>query len=196
MPPLVSVSERDRIVTPYHADAFLSMLTTHSLLNTYPDLPHKISHGFPLGDLPPITETYTPPNHFSVDEHIPAILEYFASEVALQRMSGPYTLSEVETILGPFRSSPIQVAIIPGEDGKPDKKRICRNLSFKGSPGISINDMLNSDDFPTRWGTANDAADIVRILPFLSPFLSHYPLSFPCSHPISHDARASSHSLQ
>ena len=167
---------KNRIMTPYNADAFERALNTAGLSSRYPDLPHKLRHGFPLGNLEPLTETYAPSNHVSVNDHVDDILQYFNSEIALQRMSGPFTSSEIENILGrPFRSSPIQVAVVPGELGKPDKKRICHNLSFKGAPGLSVNDSLNSDDFPTRWGTAHEMAEIVSTqiyLPPLVPFRS------------------------
>ena len=151
----------NRIITPYDADAFEASLKEADLTHVYPDLAHNIRFGFPIGDVAPISETYTPPNHFSVDEHLPDILKYFHEERNLGRMSGPFTKDEVENILGPFRTSPIQVHIVLAKDLDPEKKRICRNFSFKGVMGFSVNDCIDSDDYPTRWGSASVVEEIV-----------------------------------
>jgi hypothetical protein len=175
-------SERDRIITPYNPLAFERALDAANLTHMYPDLVHNLTYGFPLGDVAPITETYTPPNHFSVDEHHAAINEYFYAERDLKRMSGPFSKSEVEEILGPFRTSPIIVDVTEGKNGGPVKKRICRHLSYKGAMGFSVNDCLDSDDYPTRWGTAEQVADIVSIRFFDYPRTPRVALPrFPCT---------------
>jgi hypothetical protein len=80
-----------------------------------------------------------------VDEHI-------AEEVQAGRMSGPFTQDETHFIFnGHFRTSPL--GLIEKEQGD-GKFRLIRYLSKKDADGISVNDMLNSDDFPTRWGSA------------------------------------------
>jgi hypothetical protein len=157
------VSERNQIITPYNPAAFESALKKANLTHVYPNLVHNLTYGFPLGDIAPITKSYSPPNHFSVDEHQSAIQEYFDSEKLLHRMSGPFTKIEIEKLLGPFRSSPIIVDITNGKNGGPKKKRICRHLSFKGAMGFSVNDCIDSDDYPTRWGTAEQMAEIVSM---------------------------------
>jgi hypothetical protein len=168
------VSERDRIVTPYNASAFAFFLDDANLTHVYPDLPHKLSHGFPLGDLEPINFTYIAPNHPSVNEHEHDILLYFNEESCLGRMSGPFSRTKIEEKLGGFfRTSPIQVHVVPSEAEKPEKKRICRNFSFKGAMALSVNDCLNSDDYPTRWGSANEVAEIVSFM-ILDPPLPHF----------------------
>jgi hypothetical protein len=189
MPLLAHVSERDRIITPYDHAAFSRMLAEYNLSDVYSELPHKLKHGFPLGDLKPLTCTSISSNHPTASEHRADVLAYFEKETSLGRMSGPYSCSQIESKVGFFRSSPVQVDVVPGVDGNVDKKCICCNLSFKGPVGISVNDQLDSDDFPTRWGTASDVADIVsNVVPFVLPIsclLHSHIILFRPSHLIS-----------
>lgn len=52
---------------------------------------------------------------------------------------------------------------------EPGKFRVVRDLSFRNDDGYSVNGQLDSDDFPTEWGTASQVADIVSYL-HLAPF--------------------------
>ncbi|OBZ79912.1 hypothetical protein A0H81_00724 [Grifola frondosa] len=158
-------SERDRIITPYDADEFESTLRRLQLLDLHPSLPHRIRFGFPIGDLNPIPKTFTPANHASGIENLDFIKSYIAEQVELGRMTGPYTRSEVEKILGSnFVSSPLAVIEKAGSRGK---LRLVQNCSFKDENGISVNSQINSEDFPTKWGTAAQVAEIVRRLSLL-----------------------------
>lgn len=77
-------------------------------------------------------------------------------------MSGPFTKDQVHDILGGhFVSSPLGVVEKAGEPGK---YRVVRDLSFKNTDGYSVNGQLDSDDFPTEWGTASQVAEIVSHL--------------------------------
>lgn len=74
-------------------------------------------------------------------------------------MSGPFSEDEVFNILGGhFVSSPLGVVEKAGEPGK---FRVVRDLSYQNSDGYSVNGFLDSDDFPTEWGTAAQIAEIV-----------------------------------
>lgn len=90
--------------------------------------------------------------------------DYIAEELACGRYSGPYSHDELFLKLGHFRSSPLQVVVKKGEDGDPDKYRVCRHLSYAGSMSHSVNDEIDAEDYPTEWGTAAEFADIVRHL--------------------------------
>lgn len=137
----------------------------------------------------PIVESYCPPNLPLSSLHADIVRSYIQEEVRLGRFSSPLTKEQMEAKIGPFRSSPIQLVIKPGAPGEPDKPRVCRNLSYRGKYSYSINDQINSDDFPTRWGTASEVAEIVRIfwappLPSLLflPFFTLHSSSLPiCS---------------
>jgi hypothetical protein len=172
-----SDSDFSKIITPYCADQLELFLRNANLLDQYPQLPDKIRHGFPLGELDPIETTYAPPNLPSALEHDQLIQDYINTELSLGRFSGPFTQEELEIKIGPFRSSPLQVAVKEEAPGQPKKFRVCRNLSFKGPSGRSVNDEIDAKDFPTRWGTAQLVADFVSLpLLFTPAFL--FPLPY------------------
>lgn len=83
------------------------------------------------------------------------------SEVSIGQMSGPFTFAEaIEFFCGPFRTAPLGLA--PKADGVGTSAwRMVQNLSFPDGYGVSVNDMIDSDDFPTLWGTAQLMADWV-----------------------------------
>jgi hypothetical protein len=82
--------------------------------------------------------------------------EYLTEEVDCGRMSGPFTFDETTLILkGPFQCSPIVV------DVQPDKLRICRHLSKESKRNASVNSYIDTDKFPTRFGSAAEVAEIV-----------------------------------
>lgn len=162
-PSIRGASERDRIITPYNADAFELALKTLGLLSRYPNLPNKIRYGFPIGDFDILSQSFTPPNHPSAAGHMQFINDYVSDQVKLGRMSGPYSQSQTEEILGSyFVSSPLAVVEKPGS---PAKLRLVQNCSFKDENGISVNDQIDLDDFPTTWGTAAQVAQIVSTSP-------------------------------
>ncbi|THH20436.1 hypothetical protein EUX98_g8586 [Antrodiella citrinella] len=162
--PLVSgASERDRVITPYNADVFEAELRRLDLLDRYPLLAHKFRYGFPIGDFDSLAYSFTPPNHSSGIEHLDFITAYIDEQVSIGRMTGPYTRHEVETVLGtPFVSSPLSVV---DKAGAPGKYRLVQNCSYKNDEGVSVNSQINSDDFPTRWGTAAQVAEIISTAP-------------------------------
>jgi len=155
-----------RIHTPYNPAAFHVYLSKAKILDRYPDLPFKLKHGFSLGPIPNLMSTYAPDNPPYVYEHEKTIREYIDGELALGRFSGPFTKSELESKIGPFRSSPIQVVVKDDGPLTPKKYRCCRNLSFRGNQDNSINDLIGSENFHTRWYNADQCADIVRTIYF------------------------------
>jgi hypothetical protein len=152
-----------RIRTPYNPDAFEAYLRKANILNRYPELAFKLKHGFSLGPIPPLLASFTPDNPPYVYEHAELIEKYIADEITLTRFSGPFSKSILETKIGPFRSSPIQVAVVDNGPDVPRKYRCCRNLSFKGRCDDSVNDLIDSSNFHTRWYTAIQCAEIVRL---------------------------------
>lgn len=177
VPPAITVlasgaSEHDRVITLYDADAWESALRTHKLLSKYPSLPSKLRYGFPLGDFSIPSFIFTPPNHATEPAHLDFICTYVAEQHALGRMSGPYTKVQVESILGShFVTSPLSVV---DKAGSPGKYRLVQNCSYKNADGISVNDQIDPDDFPTKWGTAAEVARYVS-----PPFVFLYFTTFP-----------------
>ncbi|KIM64881.1 hypothetical protein SCLCIDRAFT_59433, partial [Scleroderma citrinum Foug A] len=104
-------------------------------------------------------------NHSNIVDHLVDIRAYILDELRLGRFSGPFSASELSRKIGPFRSSPFQIVAKPGLKGTPPKIRVCRNLSYKGPSGRSVNDEIDSDDFPTRWGSAELTAMVIARAP-------------------------------
>jgi hypothetical protein len=63
-----------------------------------------------------------------------------------------------------------------GAPGKPIKYCVCHQLSYKGKAQSSVNNKIDSDDFPTCWGKAADATEIVCPLNYYSSYSMLVPL--------------------
>jgi hypothetical protein len=72
-----------QIITLYNADAFDSFLVEFDLTTKYPDLTFNLWHRFPIGDIPPLTCTYTPKNHKYAADQPDIIRTYCNEEVEL-----------------------------------------------------------------------------------------------------------------
>ena len=152
------------IIHPYDPDAFESLLLIHSLTQSYPLLVENLHNGFPLGEMPTLTQTVIIENHLSALQYPDTINQYLADEVHAGRMSGPFSRDATEVILhGPFFSSPLIVSVQIQAPGTPDKLRVCRHLSKSNKTTPSVNSYINKEDFPTRFDTASRVADIVSI---------------------------------
>lgn len=166
-PPLFNNTPSDieiyeRIITPYNADAFATLMGDCNLSSNYPLLVENLSRGFPIGDMPVLTETIIIPNHPSVNDNLDAVRDYVKTELEADRMSGPFSQQETERILrGPFYCSPFIVATQDQGSGLPPKIRVCRNLSKDATNMPSVNSFMDKDDFPTRFDMPSRVADAV-----------------------------------
>jgi hypothetical protein len=115
----------------------------------------------PIGlNMPTVSQNFIPPNHYKTVEEDQIIQAKLTKEVNLGRMSGPFSIQQAERFFGgPFRTAPL--AIVPKPGVGPDRWRMVQNLSFRDQFGMSVNDFIDSDDFPTKWGTAQMMADWV-----------------------------------
>lgn len=155
-----------RVVHPYNTDAFRRLLDQHDLIKAYPRLIDNLQYGFPIGNMPPISQSVIFPNHPSCITYKAAVDAYLAEEVAAGRMSGPYSKLETERILrGPFQSSPLIVSVQPQQPGTPDKLRVCRHLSKGSKLHPLVNSFIEKTDFPTRFDTATRVAEIISLAP-------------------------------
>ena len=67
-------------------------------------------------------------------------------------MTGPFSIEEAHHIFGGhFCTTPL--GLVQKEENM-TKWWVIRNASKKDSYGVSVNDMIESDDFPTRWSSA------------------------------------------
>lgn len=152
------VGDKHDIVTPLDAEEWNKALMECDLLSKYPYLIHFLRSGFPIGDITRTELTsFTPPNSFIENPSI--IGDWIAEEMLLRRMVGPFTQEGLEAHLGEsFVSSPLSVVPKVGGTGW----RVVRNFS-KVDPktGVSVNDLLDADDYPTTWGGALQMAEIV-----------------------------------
>ncbi|KAF5382385.1 hypothetical protein D9757_009774 [Collybiopsis confluens] len=87
---------------------------------------------------------------------------YIAGEQATGRFSQAYTPNELEALIGPFRTSPLGLVPKPGSNSF----RLVQDMSYPRNSDVpSVNAQLNSDDFPTEWGTFADTAELILSLP-------------------------------
>ena len=82
-------------------------------------------------------------------------------------MSSPFSIKVAHLIFkGHFRTSPLGLVEKPR---KPSALRLICHHSKCDHNGESTNGWLDSDDFPTRWYSAADCADVVSPFIFLAP---------------------------
>ena len=170
----------NRIITPYDINAFFIELAIHGLSDRYSILLDYLRNGFPLGDVPILTETIIIPNHSSVSKHPATVQAYIEEESTAGQMAGPFSKSQVEQVLrGPFVASPLIVAESSQGPDQPPKLRVCRNLSKGGKDHLgrktpSVNSYVQKELFPTTFDSASDVAEFVS----LSYFLFLYSIRF------------------
>jgi hypothetical protein len=168
----------NRIVQPYDPKAFEDLLLQHELTYLYPLLVTNLKNGFPLGEMPSLTETVILENHPSAQHYPDTVKQYLEDEIEAGRMDGPFSYDTIISILrGPFFASPLIVSVQPQGLGTPDKLRVCRHLSKSNKLTTSVNSHIKKEDFPTRFDTASRVADIVSIILLLnkdSPFFLYF----------------------
>lgn len=77
-------------------------------------------------------------------------------------MSGPFSTSKIcEHLHRHLVTSPLSVA---KKAGRPGKLCLVQNFFFKQADGVSVNDFIDSNLFPTQWRTALLVAAIVSVL--------------------------------
>lgn len=148
-------------VMPYSADTFHSFLKEASFLHLFPELSFKLCHGFYLGTFMPLNCSYTPDNLPGAYQYHSVIAEYIQGELDVGWFFRPILKNSTQT--------QNQTILFLSASGAPDKYHICCHLSYKGTMGYSVNDEINSKDYSTEWGTAEELADIVCILSLLIP---------------------------
>lgn len=152
-----------KIITPLRWQAWEEELENAGILDKYCDIVYNISHGFPSGVSSTITKTFIPPNHASSRNNPQPIQDYIDKELANGRYSGPFTKDQLESIIGPFRSSPLGAVPKPGTT----KIRLVQDLSFPRDDPYqpSVNSEIDSGEFPCEWGSFTDAFLLVARAP-------------------------------
>ena len=154
-----AVLPNPRIVMPLVTSEWSLALQNTDPLQRYPHIPTFILLGADAGILT-INSTFAPPNHPSVDVHKEVFLKIVNNEFAKGRYWGPFSKEEVESIIGPFQTSPL--SLIP-KPSKPGKFRLIQNLSYPLiSKSIqSINSSIVLDLYPCTWGTFATVATLI-----------------------------------
>jgi hypothetical protein len=155
---------KSRALTPYKVKAWEDFLLRCNLLVKYPKLLLSLQKGFDAG-IRPIYLTTTPTNSSTLHQHPEAYREMVSNEYNKGRYIGPYSRHEVESLIGPFQSSPLSWVPKPG---KPGKYRAVHNFSFPHSPTptiSSINYTIDADMYPCTWGTFNTICFTIYNLP-------------------------------
>lgn len=163
-PALVLSHRRRRPLTPLRADEWESQLRDAGLLDIYPHLVPSLRYGF-ISDIPFIHRTFTPLNSPSLQTPAGEFQRIVNHEFAAGRYIGPFSRLSLESIIGPFQSSPL--SLIP-KPHKPEVFRLIQNFSFPRQPsdGISsINYHIDPANFPCTWGTFNAFALLCWRLP-------------------------------
>ena len=153
-----------KALTPYNPDTWESFLVSSGLIAKYPHIPDSLRTGFST-NVPQINTTYAPPNHPSVESYKDVFEAAISKELTLGRYLGPYSQSEVESVVGKFQTSPM--SIIP-KPGKPGKFHLIQNLSSPHSPVgqiTSINSCISLDLYPFTYGTFTTISLLISQLP-------------------------------
>jgi hypothetical protein len=152
------------INTPFVPDEWEKLLNNITPFNKFSDVPNSLRLGFDMGIHTLPSDTYTPPNHNSALLFPDHVMSHIRKELSLRRYSGPFSRSRLESLIGPFRTSPL--GTVPKSHDSSDR-RIVQDLSFPRNDPTrsSINDQINIDDFRCDWGTFNDIRIIVMDAP-------------------------------
>jgi len=153
-------------LTPYHPEAWYNALQKAGIYEGYAYIISGLRHGFVIG-LPNISSTQAPPNRESITEFKEEFARIVEHEIVKGRYIGPISYQDLEALVGPFQSSPF--SIIP-KTGKVGKYRNVQNYSFPiypspYFPNWSINSLVDSDSFPTTWGTFSLVSLLIHCLP-------------------------------
>ena len=110
---------------------------------------------------PPVRVFFANHNSSNLDPKF--ISDYILAEQKIGRYSKGYHPKDLERIIGPFCTAPLRLTPKPHTD----TFRLIEDLSYPWNDPLipSINSGINSDEFPTAWGTFDEAAALVLSLP-------------------------------
>jgi hypothetical protein len=155
-----------KALTPYNADAWAESLQNAGLIEKYSHIPESIRTGFYI-NFPTISVSQIPPNKETIVEFSVEFQKIVSAEIRKGRYIGPMSREHIEYLIGPFQCSPF--SIIP-KPGRPGQFRLVQNFSFPHEPSsrfpdCAINANIDSDSFPTTWGTFELVSLLIQRLP-------------------------------
>jgi len=150
------------VVTPLDADGLEAELRQQGVLKKWSHIIDGIRNGFDVGVKTQVPCTIIHPNHTSSALDPNFISSYIQSEMAAGRYSRGFSQSELEGLIGPFCTSPLGLV-------RKDVTsfRLIQDLSFPrhNNSVPSVNSQVDSDDFPTEWGTFDTTSRLLLSLP-------------------------------
>ncbi|PSR81116.1 hypothetical protein PHLCEN_2v6451 [Hermanssonia centrifuga] len=152
-----------KVVTPLDPDLVEAKLRELNLLVEWQHVVDGLRSGFDVGATAPIPQSLQFKNHSSSELALEFIDDYIAQEQAAGRYSQAFAPSDLEGIIGCFRTSPLGLVPKPNST----KYRLVQDMSFpRNNPStVSVNATINSDDFPTEWGTFTQTSELLLSLP-------------------------------
>lgn len=120
--------------------------------------------------MPPVAQSFYPPNATLEAPQIRAVDDSIRTDLERGRMAGPFDVSELERATNlNFRSNPISAAKKDTPPDQPQRWRLVENLSYPykmlEDGTVSINSLLDSTRFPSRWTKLVTFLDFMRRLP-------------------------------
>ena len=162
--PTLAPSREDprKVVTPLDADGLEVALYKLDIFQKWAHVISGIRDGFDVGVKEQFLHSVIHPNHSSSSLDQSFISSYIQSEVSAGRYSRAFSRPELEKLIGPFCTSPL--GLVPKDK---DSFRLIQDLSFprQNSSHCSINSQIDSDDFPTGWGTFDTTSRLILSLP-------------------------------
>lgn len=125
-PTLAITSDPRQVVTPLRVDAVERALLELGLTDQWTHVVHGLRHGFDVGVRDPVLSTLIFPNHASSALDAPFIDSYIAEEQAAGRYSVGFEPTDLERIIGPFRTAPLGLVPKPHST----KFRLVQDLSY------------------------------------------------------------------
>lgn len=162
-PPAPDATDPRRVVSPLDPDKVERLLHDLNILDHWQHVVEGLRSGFDVGVDTPLTRTFTFKNHASSEMDPEFIDTYIRGEVAAGRYSQGFEPEELANAIGHYHTSPLGLVPKPGTD----KLRLVQDMSYpRNNPSIpSVNSGINSDDFPTEWGTFKDTSNLILTLP-------------------------------
>jgi hypothetical protein len=155
LPRIAPSSDLLPVVTPPLLDKWDAALNATNIHHLFNDIPIGLRESFHMGIHSTIIETYTPPIHTSALTHPTVIQDYINKEHAGGQYTGPFSRSRLESLIGPFRTSPLDT--VPKADS-PDEQRIVQDFFFPHNDPShsSVNSEIDVDNFACKWGTCSE----------------------------------------
>ena len=161
-----------RTITAYKPDGWRLALSSTVLTHLFPHLVHDMIYGSPIGNPPPLTYTFTPPNLKSANIDPTYMDNFIKDELDSGHLNGPFSMEEACSMFGGhFHMAPLGLIEKPGSSAL---RLICHH-SKEDDLGQSTNRWMDSSIGATKFYLAANAADFVS-LPYTLPYFSPTPI--------------------